>query len=338
MDNQNFNKFLDLWQKNFEIATNTAKFEPDALKDFYSMFDNVREYQRHNISKWQPEAEEVWQEGTTRILDFGGEGQAILLVPALINRANILDLNGDKSLVAFLTDAGYRVLLVDWQEPATEELEFDSDDYINRLAKFVESIDEELIYIGYCMGGLLSLKLAAKKPPKAMALLATPWNFDSPDVSKLSAHREQFEAMLDNFEMVPPEFIQSIFFQLDPTRLSQKYSSLDSLSPEKLEEFYEIENWVNNGVKMSVPMAKECLIGWCLDNSTGKGSWVDASKIEAPVFLGLPKNDKIVPVGCSVPLAGLIDNVEMQKFDCGHIGLITKKLIFNPLKEWLGGI
>src|SRR5262249_13639989 len=128
-----------------------------------------------------------WQEGSTRLLDYGTrapDGRSVLVIPSLINRAYILDLSPEKSLLRFLASQGLRPLLIDWGRPDAPERGFTLTDYIaGRLeaaaAAAVEIVGGPLGVVGYCMGGLLALALAQRCPRvvKALALLATPWDF-----------------------------------------------------------------------------------------------------------------------------------------------------------------
>ena len=66
----------------------------------------------------------VWQEGSTRLLDFGVEGEEkarVLFIPSLINRYYILDLKDDRSMVQYLRAQGIRAFVVDWCNPSTAE-------------------------------------------------------------------------------------------------------------------------------------------------------------------------------------------------------------------------
>lgn len=314
---------------------NKAKLEVEkaARNKLLDFFAGINSYATQPVSEWKPNAKVIWQEGSTRILDFGGKGQPILFIPPLINRANILDLSGEKSLMKFLSKQG-NALLVDWGAPTESEINFNSDSYIQRLTRFCQT-QKKLIIGGYCMGGLLALKLAKCIEPSALILLATPWNFHAPDVKRVEIPAKHMHKYLDDLETVPPEFIQSLFMMADPWRVYNKYSSMGKSSAPQKKSMMEIEYWVNNGVPMSVLMAKECIIDWTINNTPGKGKWLDVSDLQMPVFLGCPTNDKIVPIGCSIPLAGLLTNATLHKFNCGHIGMLTRKLCFEPIKEWL---
>ncbi|MBT3306036.1 MAG: alpha/beta hydrolase, partial [Alphaproteobacteria bacterium] len=128
-----------------------------------------------------------WQDGTTRVLDYGtgaDDARPILVVPSLINRAYVLDLSEQNSLMRHLARDGFRPFLVDWGAPGPDERTFDLSAYICwRLEPVADEIFDATgqapALLGYCMGGLLALALAARRPDRAaaLALLATPWDF-----------------------------------------------------------------------------------------------------------------------------------------------------------------
>lgn len=49
-----------------------------------------------------------------RLLDYGGDGPAVMFVPSLINPPTILDLAEDNSLLRWLSQNGVHPYLVDW--------------------------------------------------------------------------------------------------------------------------------------------------------------------------------------------------------------------------------
>lgn len=307
------------------------KISEAARNKFYNFLQGINAYALADIPEWKPTAEKIWQEGSTRILSYAKKGKKILFITPLINRANILDLSGDKSLMKFLAKQGYQPLLVDWGNPGKEENEFASDEYVERLARFCAEQKGDLIIGGYCMGGMLALKLAKLVKPKSLILLATPWNFHAPDVKRVDMPEKLMDRFLESLEQIPPEFIQSLFLTADPWRVYDKFSTLDIKNVGRM----EVEHWVNSGVPMTVPMAKECIIDWSINNTPGKGEWFDVSGLDMPVYLGCPTNDRIVPIQCSIPLVALLPNAQLEKFPVGHIGMLTKKLCFKPIAEWL---
>jgi polyhydroxyalkanoate synthase len=100
-------------------------------------------YQRHEIQRTLAEPPAVWREGSTRLLDYGATHRAarkrgtraVLVVPSLINRWEVLDLTEEKSLLRAMAAAGLRPYLVDWGTPGDEERRFDTTAYVARLER-----------------------------------------------------------------------------------------------------------------------------------------------------------------------------------------------------------
>ena len=83
---------------------------------------------------------------------------------------------------------GFRPLVVDWDVPGEQENNFALTDYMTKrltpILHFIQSKHPAPVHVlGYCMGGLLALALAALRPErvKSLILMATPWDFHQPD-------------------------------------------------------------------------------------------------------------------------------------------------------------
>ena len=69
----------------------------------------------------------LWREGASRLLDYGkGQEDApvVFVIPSLVNRYHILDLDGSQSFLRDLSKRGFRPLLLDWGSPAEDEKDF----------------------------------------------------------------------------------------------------------------------------------------------------------------------------------------------------------------------
>ncbi len=84
-----------------------------------SYLAGLEAYRRHPYRRSDDARPVVWREGTTRLLDYGGDtaGPVILVVPSLINRFYVLDLLPERSFLRHLVGRGLRPLVVDWGEP-----------------------------------------------------------------------------------------------------------------------------------------------------------------------------------------------------------------------------
>ncbi len=164
---------------------------------------------------------------------YGG-GTPVLVVPSLINRFYILDLNAERSLLRYLAAEGLRPLVVDWDKPGAVERSFRLTDYIaGRLEAALEAAitltGQRATVVGYCMGGLLALALAQRRmrDVAALVLLATPWDFHAEQIEQarlLGSLAEPLAAGCHLLGEIPVDVLQSFFAALDPMLALRKFS------------------------------------------------------------------------------------------------------------------
>ncbi len=94
-----------------------------------SYLAGLEAYRRHPYRRSSESPPVLWREGTTRLLDYGGDagGAAILIVPSLINRFYVLDLLPELSFLQHLAERGLRPLVVDWGAPGRQETQIRLD-------------------------------------------------------------------------------------------------------------------------------------------------------------------------------------------------------------------
>jgi polyhydroxyalkanoate synthase subunit PhaC len=320
----------------------------------------LERYRRHPYRRAQVDLPVLWRDGSTRLVDYGPTGGApVLVVPSLVNRAYILDLAEDKSLLRFLTGVGLRPLLVDWGRPEATERRFGLTEYIaGRLEAAAEAAaavaGTAVAVVGYCMGGLLALALAERRPRlvSSLALLATPWDFHAERprqarlVGELAAPLARGFAALGE---VPVDVLQMLFAALDPQLALRKFTRFAALVEGGAEErdFVAIEDWLNDGVPLALPVAVECLGGWYGDNTPGRGLWQVASRpvtparVAVPSLVVVPAQDRIVPPATAAALADGLRGSERLTPPLGHIGMMVAReapiAVWQPLARWLLG-
>jgi len=339
--------------------------DQEARRRLGKLLDGIAAYQRHPYRRYLPEAPSVWQDGTSRLLDYGAlpeaadpDGPPLLVVPSLINRSYILDLKPDVSFLRTLAAEGMRPLLVDWGAPGPIERDFTLSDYV--AGRLEDALDAALaltggrppVLIGYCMGGLLALALAARRRRDlaGLALLATPWNFhaDRPSHARLvGGCMRIMEPMVSVLGELPVDALQAMFGSIEPFGVASKFVAFADIDPSsaKAEAFVALEDWINDGVPLAAGVARECLVGWYGENRPGHGQWrvagriVDPARIDLPSLVVIPQQDRIVPPGSARPLADALPAADSLTPRFGHIGMIAgrraKTAVWTPLTDWL---
>ena len=323
----------------------------------------VEAYRSHPYRRDLPEAACIWQEGSTRLLDYRPAGKRrktaipLLVVPSLINRYWVLDLSARTSFLRWLAAEGFAPFVVDWGAPGPLERRFSLSDYIAgrleaALAALLALDGPPPQVIGYCMGGDLALALALRRQRDlaGLVLLATPWDFHAASREQaacLAASLNVFEPAMALLGELPLDAIQALFSALDPLLVMRKFvafSRLDPASPEA-EAFVALEDWLNDGVPLAAPVARECLGGWYGDNATASGHWriageaMEPGRLDLPSLVVVPHRDRIVAPTSAQALAAAIPGADEMTPRAGHIGLMVgsraAETVWRPIADWL---
>jgi poly(3-hydroxyalkanoate) synthetase len=326
-----------------------------------ALLAGIAAYRRHPFQRDLPDPPALWAEGGSRLLDYGaGGGPAVVVVPSLVNRAQVLDLMPGRSLLRFLAAAGVRPMLLDWGWPGEAERGFSLTDYVaGRLERALTAppllAAGPVVLVGYCMGGLLALAAALRRPDRvrALGLLATPWDFhatpaDAERGRAAAALLPGLEPLLQASGTLPVDAIQTLFAGLDPFGIAQKFRAFARIdqASERAAQFVALEDWLNDGVPLAAPVAREVLAGWYGANAPMRGAWrvagavVDPAALAMPAFCAVPARDRIVPPASAQALAGRLRQVNVHAAAAGHIGMAAgsgaEHALWRPLLGWLG--
>jgi polyhydroxyalkanoate synthase subunit PhaC len=317
----------------------------------------IERYRHHPYRRAAAEPPTIWAEGTTRLLDYGKAGDpALLVVPSLINRAYILDLSPETSLLRHLARAGIRPLLVDWGGPGAEERGFGLTDYVaGRLEAALDACEAAAGHapavLGYCMGGLLALALAARRKSgvRALALLATPWSFHA----ERAGHAKLLGTLAAPLALscaalgeLPVDILQTLFTAADPLVAMRKFSRFSALGDgPAVQHFVAVEDWLNDGVPLALPVARECLGGWYGEDRPGRGLWAIAGRkvrpetVTQPTLVVVPSHDRIVPPASAEAVLASLPAGQRLAPSLGHVGMIVGRTapieVWQPLTRWL---
>mgnify|MGYP002641338780 CR=1 FL=1 len=356
-----------------EQATSIGKLDAAVLhrathKRMRAMLSGLEKWQAHPYRRAVVDPPVIWSNGSSRLLDFGGCPEAktanappVLVVPSLINRAYILDLNENCSLLRYLAAKGLRPLLLDWGTPSDAELGFDLNSYATqRLLPALKAsralTDKPIGLLGYCMGGTLAAGVLSLQNAEvgAFATIGSPWDFSaSKGVSaalRTVVTGSQITEMVKNigqaFGMIPTEFFQHLFALINPMQAAVKFRKLDNmdLNSPAANHFVAIEDWLADGVPLVPPSAKDVLIDWNLKNATARGSWklqdtsVDLSTIRQPTLNVCGLRDSITQHDVAVAMAREIPNAQLLTPDTGHVGMIVgsnaRETVWKPVAEF----
>lgn len=348
-------------------GTDPAAFERAVAREVSgrvaALAAGIEAYRHHPYRRDLPDPPVIWQEGSCRLLDYGGlpgmtpGGRPVLVVPSLINRAYVLDLTAERSLLRWMARQGLRPLLLDWGRPGPEERQFTLTDYIaGRLERALEALrrreDTPPVVLGYCMGGLLGLGLALRRQPEiaGLVLMATPWDFhaeNAPHSRMAAACLPMVAPLLEVAGEMPVDLLQTLFASLDPHLVVRKFLAFGRLDPDgaKARAFVALEDWLNDGVPLAAPVARECLGRWYGENTTAQGRWrlagavVDPAQLSLPTLCIIPAQDRIVPPASAAALAAAIPGAERMTPTAGHIGMVVsaaaETTVWRPLLSWI---
>lgn len=329
-----------------------------AMSRLTAMTGGMLRYRRHSWRRDLPDPPAVWQEGGSRLLDYGGGSDAVplLMVPSLVNRAYVLDLAEGQSLARYLPGQGVRPFLLDWGDLGEAERHFDLAGYIARIGRALAAVRQRSgrapVLLGYCMGGNLALAAALRAPDDvaALALLATPWDFHAGGAHQAALVQALAPNLVPLGEPTPPlevDVLQGFFWALDPLTALKKFS-LFSAMPEggdSERRFVAMEDWLNDGVPLAGPVARECLLGWYGENRPPQGRWlvegrpVLPQEWRRPALVALPERDKLVPKDGAAVLLAQLPNAARLDAPSGHIGMVVgpraETGLWQPLAAWL---
>ena len=289
-------------------------------------------------------------------------GVPVVVVPSMINRAYICDLEPDRSLVRSLAEAGHPTYLVDWGVPAEEDGWQDIGHILGALLH--RSIDRACRHsraasahvIGYCQGGTLSAMYTALRPDRVrgLVMLNAPVAFAGAGRFREFVDPAIFDVdqAIDREALVPIDLMQVAFKLLDPMGNWHKFLALEQVSakPRELQRALARERWLEENVPMPGAFARTFIRSAYQQDRLIKGTWVvDAGEgpkavnlkdIRCPVLVVACDRDFISPPESTLPMAEATGSrdVTVEVVSAGHIGIVVgsagPRTFYPMLDRW----
>ena len=283
----------------------------------------------------------------------------VLIVYALVNRYNMMDLQSDRSYIKNLLDLGLDIYVIDWGYPTKADRYLTMEDYvtgyINNCVNFVCGAHniKNLNIMSVCQGGTLSTIYSSIYPNKVKNLitLVTPIDFSGNDGLLFRWSKDMdFDQLVENYDgIIPGEFLNAGFEMLKPMmKINKNTGLINSLDDkDKLLNFLRMEKWIAD----SPDQAGECYRQFMKDlyqgNKLIKGKLmigthkVNLKNLTMPLLNIYATEDHLVPPSATIPLNDYVGSKdkELYKFQGGHIGVFvggrSQKELAPAVYNWL---
>jgi polyhydroxyalkanoate synthase len=306
----------------------------------------------------------VHRENKWRLLRYrprpegAADATPVLLVPSLINRHYVLDLEPGKSFAEFLVARGHDVFVIDWGTPGDEDryLTFDDvcDTYLGRAVRIAarHGVQGRAHVLGYCLGGTLAAIHAAARPEHVASLVAVaaPVAFHDDGLLSVWTRTPSFDvnAIVEACGNVPWQLMQGAFHMLRPTLgLSKAVHFLHrAWDDEFLDGFFALETWGNDNVSFPGECFRRYLEELYRGDALVRGTFTLSGRparleqITCPVLAVTFEHDNIVPWRSAATLlqrvgAPVRDHIHLPG---GHVGaMVSRKAaqtLWPRLSSW----
>ena len=292
----------------------------------------------------------VWSENKWRLLKFSPPAGTprkfatpILMVPSLINRWYVLDLQPTRSLIEWLVAQGHEVFCIDWGTPGAEDRFLTWDDiggtYVGRAVRIAARETGGVHVLGYCLGGTIATAYVAAFPDHVASLtaLAAPVDFEHAGIMATWTRTPTFDvaALVAAFGNVPWQLMQASFNLLKPTLTAQKVVTLldRAWHDEFLDGFLATERWGNDNVSFPGATYARYIDELYRQNRLAAGTFTVLGRparmdaIACPVLAIAFADDHIVPVACAKPLVDQVRSRDKQLIveRGGHVGAVVSR-------------
>ena len=316
------------------------------LKSVKNLLKGINKFSSHDPIKALAR-EVVHQIGSCQLLKYSNDDlQPILVVPSLINRHTILDLNDKNSFMLEIKAKRLSPYLINWGEPATSEENLTLAGYIDRLIEFsnhiIKQTGRKMALVGYCMGGQLSVAASYLYPKNFNGLItiATPWSFNHADFDSLRS-KKTLQLIKSSGSIVNATIMKRIFYYKNIFDVNRKYQAF---AEDRYDEanFMQIESWANDCIGITKNVLVELIENFIVKQDLANNRWmiqeklINLNNINIRSLCIMAKQDRIAPLEDCMPLYKQLNKARLEVFDTGHVGMIVnrKYKLAQKIKEF----
>lgn len=285
----------------------------------------------------------------------------ILVVFALVNSPQILDLHPKRSFIDHLLQQNLDVYFLEWGRPTLEDKHHTLSDYIlGDIHLAVRTVSElshhqHLHLMGICQGGYLSLCYGAMFAENLISLIpiVTPVDFNVPcnRVFQLTRFID-IDKLVDTFGNMPGSNVNWMLQQLEPFRTQyKKFKAMQKcflqFHQENIEIFSALEAWGQDCPDQAGETLRE-FVKICVQenalvngNLLLNGNAVKLSNLKLPILNIYAMHDHIWPPETVKALAQHHQSscYEEYAYRGGHVGIFASakalKIIPPLIRDWV---
>lgn len=287
----------------------------------------------------------------------------LLMVFALMNRPDILDLRPGNSFVEFMVGQGYDVYLLDWGAPGPEDRHLTFGDYaLEYLPRAIRKMKaaagaDEFSMLGWCIGAIVTTIYAALRPDdglRNLLLLTAPLDFSNKEAISFARWVDDryfdVDKILAVYGNMPPEMIEYGAKALKPVEnyignYLRLWDNLDD--PRVVESWHAMNTWVSDNIPMAGATFRQLIIDLYRENRLVQGTLmirgerVDLGNIRAHLLNVIADADHITPPCQSESIMEKVGSQDKQliKAAGGHIGIMAGsgaiKRTWPQIDAWL---
>jgi polyhydroxyalkanoate synthase subunit PhaC len=275
----------------------------------------------------------------------------LLIVFALINRPDILDVDEKLSVIKMFLESGIDVYLIDWGYPDKMDCSITFEKYLTGYLKncveFVRhhTLQKRINILGICQGGVFSLCYTSLYPQhiKNIITIVTPVDFHTKNniLSKLLRYID-IDLMVDKFKNIPGHWLAKVFISLNPYQLLvKKYLDLIDFSfkEQELKQFLCIEKWISDTPDQAGETFRKFVKQFYQQNKLIKGDiiienrQVNLQRVTMPVLNIVASNDYLIPPSACLPLKMVVGTKDYSvvTITAGHIGIYISAKVRGQL-------